>query len=769
MSRTLVALSLENSFDSSRRALSLIDLDRRFVLVNRRFADLVGLPKEEIIGKVCHELVHNTPACIDRCPFSRMMESRSGETLDYEAPEAGKWFRVAVDPIFDEDGEIAGALHAVSDVTVLKRAELDSARLFNERQETAERLTSLLNNVPGAVYRGSRDWSLQFFGAEIERITGYSPEDFIRGEMDWRQIVHPDDLPALKERFRTAVAAKEEVVQVTYRIRRRDGTERWVEDRRQNIYDADGRFSRVDGLLLDITGQKAMEDVILRTRTDWEDTFDNMMDAVTVHDPDFNIVRANRAARELLKLPDLGGTQPAKCFKYYHGTEKPSEGCPSCNCLSTGLPSSCEVFEPHLNMNMELRAIPRIDPERRVVGLIHVVRDITDRKRREEDLRKSNEMLRQSQKMEAVGQLAGGVAHDFNNLLTVIGGYSDLLMQRLPPDSPHRRDVEEIGKASTRAASLTRQLLAFSRKQVIAPSVADLNEVVAGMEKMLRRLIGEDIDLVTVLRPGLWNVRIDTGQVEQVLLNLAVNARDAMPGVGKLLVETENGRIDEGFIARLGFGAPGEYVILSVRDTGSGMDAETLSHIFEPFFTTKETGKGTGLGLATAYGIVKQSDGYITVESRRGEGTTFRVYLPRCDARSDSDPVETDLHDIEGGVETVLLVEDDEMVRNYMRVALSSGGYTLLEAADGEEAIVLLQGSDRRIDLVITDVIMPKMGGKDLSDWLAANRPDVKVLFVSGYVDNELLREHRLGRGEAYLQKPFTPETLLRTVRKALM
>ncbi|MGZ8474458.1 MAG: PAS domain S-box protein [Candidatus Deferrimicrobiaceae bacterium] len=635
---------MENSFDSSRIALSLIDRDRRYVNVNRSFAELLGLPKKEIIGRFCHELAHRAPGCIDEGAFSRMMVTRSEETFAYEDPKAGKWFGIAVNPVFDEDGEIAGALYAVSDITELKRAEREAARLTEEQRETSDRLTSLLDNVPGAAYRGLRDWSLQFFGAEIERITGYSSEMFVRGKVDWRRVVHPEDLPAVKERFREASAAKEKVVRVTYRILRRDGSEGWVADRRQMIYDADGRFSHVDGLLL----------------------------------------------------------------------------------------------------------------------------DITDRVRREEELRKSGDMLRESQKMEAIGRLAGGVAHDFNNLLTVICGYSDLLALRLPIESPYRQDVEEIRKAGARASSLVRQLLAFSRKQVIAPIVANLNEVVAVTEKMLRRMIGEDIDLVTNLRPDLWNVRIDTGQIEQVLLNLAVNARDAMPGVGQLLIETENGRIDERMIARMGFGVPGEYAILSVRDTGSGMDEETRSHVFEPFFTTKEKGKGTGLGLATVYGIVKQSRGFISVESRLGEGTTFRVFLPRCDARLDSVLAGAAPAGIEGGRETVLLVEDDEMVRDYMRATLSSGGYTLLEAANGEEAIAILQGCDRSIDLMITDVIMPKMGGKDLSDWLAANRPGVKVLFVSGYVNNELLREQRFERGEAYLQKPFTPEALLRTVRKVL-
>ena len=769
MSRKKTSVSLENSFDCSRRALSLIDRDCRFVRVNRQFAELLGLPPEEIIGRMCHELVHQTPVCIEGGLFSRMMESRSGETLEFEVPKTGKWFQAVVDPIFDEDGEFAGALHAVIDITASKRMRLEAATAFEERRETAERLSSLLDNVPGAVYRGLSDWSIQFFGAEIESMTGYSPEDFLGRTMDWRRIIHPEDLPAVKDRFRKAVAAKEKVVRVTYRILRRDGTGRWLEDRRQMMYDADGRLTHVDGLLLDITEEKAAEANVRKTVSLLNATLESTEDGILVVDTSGKIAIFNRKFQEMWGIPEeiLASRDDDRAISFVLEQLKfPERFLDKVRELyaSPG-EESFDVLEFKDGRIFERYSLP-MRSEGAILGRVWSFRDATERKRAEEDLRKSGDMLRQSQKMEAVGRLAGGVAHDFNNLLTVIGGYSDLLAHRLPPDSPYREGVEEIRKAATRASSLTRQLLAFSRKQVIAPSVANLNEVVAGTESMLRRLIGEDIDLITVLRPGLWNVRIDTGQFEQVLLNLAVNARDAMPGVGKLLIETENERVDEGTAARPGFGAPGEYVVLSVRDTGSGMDEETLPFIFEPFFTTKEKGKGTGLGLAMVYGIVKQSDGYITAESRPGEGSSFRIYLPRCGERSDSGLAATSPSVVGGGRETVLLVEDDELVRTYMSATLSSGGYTLLTAADGVEAIALLERLDRPIDLIVSDVIMPKMGGKELNDWLAKNRPNAKVLFISGYVDDGPFREQRFARGEAYLQKPFTPEALLRTVRK---
>jgi len=375
--------------------------------------------------------------------------------------------------------------------------------------------------------------------------------------------------------------------------------------------------------------------------------------------------------------------------------------------------------------------------------------------------------LRQAQKMEAVGRLAGGVAHDFNNLLTAILGYTGLMLRRLPPDDPLRHGAQEIEKAGERAADLTRQLLAFSRKQLLMPQVLDLGVAVAETESMLRRVIGEDIELTTSTEVPLDAVRVDVGQIEQVILNLAVNARDAMPGGGRLTIALRNVTLDEGF-ARDHPGAKfGPHVLLAVSDTGVGMSPETQSHVFEPFFTTKEVGKGTGLGLATVYGIVKQSDGYIAVRSELGRGSTFEVYLPRVEEAAL--PLRSErAFTPSRGSETVLLVEDEEAVRNLMREILDSAGYVVLAAASGAEAMRRSRDHAGPIHLLITDVVMPGMSGPQLASQIAAERPGMRILYTSGYPDDALGPHGGLPPGTAFVQKPLTPDDLADRVREVL-
>jgi len=394
-----------------------------------------------------------------------------------------------------------------------------------------------------------------------------------------------------------------------------------------------------------------------------------------------------------------------------------------------------------------------------VVGVISMALDITDRKQLEAQ-------LRQAQKMEAVGRLAGGIAHDFNNLLMVIQGYTELLLDRLGGEHPLRRNAEQIHDASQRAAGLTRQLLAFSRKQMLDPQVLNVQEVVSDMEKILRRLIGEDIELATKNAADLWKVRADRSQVEQVILNLAVNSRDAMPNGGKLTIETENVELDSSY-ARHAVVEPGEYVMLAVSDTGTGMDAATQAHVFEPFFTTKEKGKGTGLGLATVYGIVKQSGGYIWVYSEPGKGATFKVYLPRA-KDEDRQPQKKVIKETRRGSETILLVEDEKGVRDLAREYLTQEGYEVLEAQNAEDALKLARNHEGAIQLLFTDVVMAGMSGRQLAEEMQKLRPDIRVLYMSGYTDEAIVHHGLLGRGMVLLQKPFTLNSLAMKVRETL-
>jgi signal transduction histidine kinase/ActR/RegA family two-component response regulator len=398
--------------------------------------------------------------------------------------------------------------------------------------------------------------------------------------------------------------------------------------------------------------------------------------------------------------------------------------------------------------------------DRGETGFEMIAEDVSERRLLEEQ-------LRQAQKMEAVGRLAGGVAHDFNNLLTVIKGYSELMLEELDNAHPLRTEVDEIKKAADRAASLTRQLLAFSRQQVLAPKVLDLNLIVQNMDKLLRRLLGEEVILTSVLAPTLGRVKADPGQVEQVIMNLAVNARDAMPKGGKLTIETSNVDLDENYTREHVAVKPGKYVMIAVSDTGMGMPEKVQARIFEPFFTTKEVGKGTGLGLSTVYGIVKQSGGYVWVYSEVGIGSTFKVYLPRVDAPLDAGSLTRQLITHPGN-ETVLLVEDEEGVRTLMRQVLQKHGYNVLEARDGGEALVVCERHQGKIDLLLTDVVLENMSGQDVAERLLRFRPDMKVLYVSGYADDAIVKHGVLTAGAAFLQKPFTTEALARKIRHVL-
>jgi two-component system cell cycle sensor histidine kinase/response regulator CckA len=488
-------------------------------------------------------------------------------------------------------------------------------------------------------------------------------------------------------------------------------------------------------------------------------------------DPRCERITANRAFSEMLVIPpdanaSLSAPDEEKpSFKVYHeGRELSSDELPMQYAAAKGVVVSAQeldiVHSDGRNAQLLGYAAPLFDEQQKVRGSVGAFLDTTERKYLEDQ-------LRQSQKLESVGKLAGGIAHDFNNLLTAILGQSALIMRQLEEDDPLRLKVEEIKKAGERAAGLTHQLLAFSRKQILQPKVIALNEVVGEADKLLRRLIGENIELLTMCEPRLGRVKADPTQISQIIINLAVNARDAMPEGGKLILETKNVYLDEAYARQHVSVLPGRYVMLAVSDTGHGMDAGTQKQIFEPFFTTKEVGKGTGLGLSTVYGIVKQSGGNIWVYSEVGRGTTFKIYLPMIeeDALLEST---ADAAPVPRGTETVLVVEDNDAVLGLTCDILEGEGYKVLTAMHGGEALQICQQHVGKIDLIITDVVMPGMGGRQLSERLSHRCAEVKVLYMSGYTDTAIVHHGVLDAGTDFIQKPFTPDALARKVREML-
>jgi len=516
-----------------------------------------------------------------------------------------------------------------------------------------------------------------------------------------------------------------------------------------------------------INERKRAEEVIYQAKRDWEDAFDSITDMITLHDKDFNIVRYNKAAAQWLRLSNSAPPEQLKCYRYYHGSSAPPEACPSCLCLLTGEQAVFETFEPHLDKFIEIRAIPRFDSSNNLMGLIHVVRDISERKRAEEERAKLELQLVQAQKMEAVGTLAGGIAHDFNNLLQVVLGYSELLLAEKDAADPDYGDLQKILQAGQSGAELVQRLLMFSRKVEPKFIPINLNRQIMLVAKLLRRTIPKMIDIQMDLSRDIRDINADRSQIEQVVVNLAVNARDAIPDGGKIVIGTKNITLDEEYCnSHVGPG-PGEYVLLTVSDTGHGMDKATMEHIFEPFFTTKELGRGTGLGLAMVYGITQQHGGFVRCYSEVGLGATFSVYFPAIEAETGAE-IPRDEETPAGGVETILLVDDEDFVREFGARILTRVGYTVLSASNGNEALDLVKSNGKEISLVILDLIMPGMGGKDCLKELVGIDPDLPVLIASGYSVDLEMRETLDANAKGFVGKPFGVKELLRQVRKVL-
>lgn len=517
----------------------------------------------------------------------------------------------------------------------------------------------------------------------------------------------------------------------------------------------------------EIEVRRQVEKKLQEAQLEWQNTFDTIDEAITVHDMDYNILLSNKFASNLFaeKTLPLDGR---KCYAVYHGSDSPPGHCPSCQVYRSRLPSSSELFEPNLGRHLHIKALPRIDRDGEMQGIVHVVRDITALKEAEHREEHLHTQLVKAQRMESVGRLAGGIAHDFNNLLTVIVSFADVIARNLDPTSKLIAPVNQIISSSERASHLTRGLLAFSRRQVFNLKTVDMNAVLRGIERVLAGVVREDIDFELQLSDGPIFVRADGGQIEQVIMNLTTNANDAMPDGGRLRIESGVFTMDEDFLRTYDFGRVGEYARFSVADSGTGMDQGTRRNIFEPFFTTKETGTGTGLGLSIAYGIVKQHNGFLRVESAPRKGTTLHVYLPLVKEEVPGADDETREVLRRKGSETILLADDSDGVREAISITLTEAGYNTIPAADGEEALRKFLARREEIDLVILDVVMPKMSGKAVFDQIRQANPKTKVLFMSGYAEEIITRKGIAAAEFDYLEKPPKPAQLLEKVREIL-
>ncbi len=667
----------------------------------------------------------------------------------------------------DKQNSVADASRPVSDPGRNRiNSEIPANRKLKEALRKSE---SELNEAQRLARIGSWDWD--------------STTDTIRWSDEYYRIYNIDPklpTPAYQEHLKVYTAesgarlniAVEKALQtgepyeLDLELAQPTSATRWICARGEAKRDAEGRITGLRGTAQDITERKRAEIKLRQNELFIKNVLETVDEGFIIVDPDYTIMSANRAYLERLKMP-LEEVVGKHCYSLTHHIDRPcyevGEQCAVQETFKTGKPSY--ALHTHYDgsgdtVYVEIKSYPVVDGSGMIISAIETITDITGKKRLEEQ-------LRHAQKMEAVGTLAGGIAHDFNNILSAIIGYSSLVQMKLNPDDPMRLNIDHILDAANRAAQLTQGLLTFSRKQVISVQPIRLNDVIVRVEKLLTRIIGEDVKLVVKLPDSELKVMADSSQIEQLLMNLATNARDAMPQGGLLRVDVEAAEIDGEYIRIHGYGKAGPYALISVTDTGSGMDKQTLEKIFEPFFTTKDVGKGTGLGLAIAYGIIKQHNGYINVYSEPGKGSTFKIYLPLIRDDIHNEPPPEPEH-MPGGSETLLVAEDDDTLRNLICTVLREFGYKIIEARNGEDAVRKFEQNRDIVRLVILDVIMPGMNGKDAYDAIAKIEPRVKILFQSGY-PVDLMHQKGLPEGaDHFLHKPISPRILLKKVRTTL-
>ncbi len=753
-------------FENSAVAIGMIDRSGYWKEANAAFESMVGYSMREIFGMTNVDLTHPDDREMTRTYIDALvrgeMESVRVEKRYIRKDGGIVWVDLSVTPIRNDEGDIVAFVGVKTDITERKRVE-------TLLRESEERFAYAID----ASNEGLWDWNVPtgeaYFSPRYYTMLGYEPNEFPSNAAVWESMIHPNDLKSVKRHLRHHFEGRTENYDTEFRMGTKSGGWVWIAANGKVVErDSSGKPVRMVGTHHDITRRKLAEEELRNSEERLATVFREIPTSVNIITiDDGRYLQVNEAFERILGWsPEevLGRTTQELGIFLDDGDR---------NQIVEGIRTRGAVRNLEMNFRAKDGGVRDCFVSAVAIKyrenpcLLVVLNDISEHKREEENRKKLEAQLLQAQKMETVGRLAGGIAHDFNNLLTTIIGNAELSLMTLSVGEPVYEEMVEIKKSADRAASLTRQLLAFSRKQIVEPRVLNLNEVLLDMDKMLRRLIGEHIDYLTVPGKNLMRVKVDPGQVEQVITNLVVNSRDAMPQGGKITIETSNVTLDEEYTTTHPGSKTGMYVMLAVSDTGTGMDKEIREHIFEPFFTTKELGKGTGLGLPTCYGIVKQNRGTIEVYSEPGHGTTMKVYLPAIEEDAPA-PTVRKAPDLPRGTETLLVVEDDSALREMVVRILGGSGYTVIAMNDGLQAIEKAPDIDRHVDMLLTDVVMPNMGGRDLANQIVGMFPDIKILFMSGYTDDAIVHHGVLEPGLDFIQKPFTPLGLLKKVREVL-
>jgi PAS domain S-box-containing protein len=752
-------------FERSTVGKAMTQHDGRLIKVNRAFASMLGLSIEELQQVTLAEITHpDDIAASWEC-------IRSVLASEHQSYRMEKRYR-------HRDGHW---VYADTSVTLLRqlpgtpRCLLASIIDISEHKRTLAALTAsealtrgILENVQDGYVRADRDGRVLMVSPSAASLYGYgSMEEMIGLSTAVLYATEAERLSVLEE-----LKQRGSVRDRMGKGRKKDGTLFWVSLNARFFENEPGRVAGAECFVRDISERKLAEETLCASEERYRQLVDRTDTGFVVIDDKGVVIKANEPYQRLAGAERMEDVVGHSVTEWTAPDERMNSAQAVALCARQGFIKDFETVYQHKDstrLSIAINATVERTPE----GKKHfasLCRNITERKRAEAQREQLEQQLRGVQKMEAIGGLAGGIAHDFNNLLSVILCCTDFAMTRVRDDERASEELREVKKAGERAAALTRQILAFSRKQVLQPAVLNLNHVAEGVEKMLRRILGEDIDYVQVLAQDLGMVCADPGQIEQVLMNLVVNARDAMPRGGKLTIETCNVDLDAEYAARHVAVEPGPYIRLAVSDTGCGMDAKAQARIFEPFFTTKEKGQGTGLGLSTVYGIVKQSGGNIWVYSEPGRGTTFKIYLPRdlFGSTSITGSRLTAIPSPPTGTETILVVEDEEAIRNIAKRILGEAGYTVLTAATAGDALLTCKAHRGEVHLLLTDVVLPQMGGRMLAEALAVARPGLKVLYMSGYADDAILHHGTLAPGTHFIGKPFSAVDLTRKVREVL-